>query len=98
MDILFEIFNADGTKNGEVTRYTLLEIEVNEYMEKINAVVIDLNRTDMFLEYDWFVKHKSEVNWKTGIIQFTRCPRTCRTHYQDISFTSKTRRIQPTDN
>jgi len=98
MDILFEVFNADRTKNGEVTRYTLLEIKVNKYMEKINVVVIDLNGTDMFLEYNWLVKHKPEVNYKIDIIQFTRYSRTYRTYYQDILFTSKTRRIQPTDN
>ena len=50
----------------------------------------------MFLRYDWLVKHNPEVNWNMGKIQFTRCPKTYRMQYQDISF--KTRRIQSTDN
>ena len=67
-------------------------------MENINAAVTNLNETNMFLEYNWLVKYKPEVNWKIGMIQFTRYPRTCRTHHQNMLFTSKTRRIQLTDN
>ena len=40
---------------------------------------------DMFLEYNYLIKHNSKVNWNTGIIQFIRCPRECKTQYQDIS-------------
>ena len=29
----FEVFNADGMKNGEVTRVAPLEIEINSYKE-----------------------------------------------------------------
>jgi len=29
----FEVFNADGTKNGEVTRVVSLEIEINSHKE-----------------------------------------------------------------
>ena len=98
MDISFEVFNTDGTKNGEVTRFVLLESEVNRYKERINVVVMDLNRTDIFLEYDWLVKHNPEVNWKIEKIQFTRYPRIYRMQHQNILFTSRTRRIQLTDN
>jgi len=59
---------------------------------------MNLNRIDIFLGYNWLVKHNPEINWKTGIIWFTRCSRTCRTYYQDILLTSKTRRIQLIDN
>ena len=47
---------------------------------------------DIFLGYDWLVKHNPEVNWEKGIIQFMKCLRICRTKYQDI--TLKTRRAQ----
>ena len=52
MNISFEVFNIDRIKNEKVTRFVLLEVKVNGYKERINAVVIDLNRTDMFLGYD----------------------------------------------
>ena len=96
MDRSFEVFNVDGTKNREVIQYTLLEVKINRHKEQINIVVTDLNDTDMFLEYNWLVKYNPEVNWNTETIQFTRCPRNCRTQHQDILF--RNRRIQPTDN
>ena len=90
------MFNVDGIKNGEVTWYIPLEIKINRHKKQIDAVVTDLNSTDMFLGYDWLVKHNPEANWNTETIQFTRFPKSCRTLYQDILF--RNRRIQPTDN
>ena len=48
----FEVFNADRTKNGEVTRVAPLEIEINNHKEQLEVAITDLNRTDMFLEYN----------------------------------------------
>ena len=64
----FKVFNADGTKNGEVTKVVPLEIEINRHKEQLEATVIDLNRTNMFLGHDWLIKHNSEVNWKNRTI------------------------------
>jgi len=68
MNRSFEVFNADKTKNGEVIQYTLLEVEINRHKKQIDAAVTDLNGTDMFLGYDWLVKHNPEVNWNMGTI------------------------------
>ena len=62
MERSFEVFNADKTKNREVTWFVLLEVEINRYKEQIDAVVMNLNSTDIFLEYNWLVKHNLEVN------------------------------------
>ena len=43
-------------------------MEINGHKEQIDAVVTDLNGTDMFLEHDWLVKHNLEVNWNIGTI------------------------------
>ena len=48
----FKDFNANRTKNREVTRVMPLEIEVNSYKKQLEVAVMDLNRTDMFLEHD----------------------------------------------
>ena len=69
MNRLFKIFNADGTKNGEATRFALLEVEINGYKEQIDAALINLNSTDIFLEYNWLVKYNPEVNWNTETIE-----------------------------
>jgi len=37
-------------------------VEINGHKEQIDAVVMDLNGTDMFLGYDWLVKHNPEVD------------------------------------
>ena len=52
MDRSFEVFNTDGTKNGEVTRFILLELEINRHTERINAAVTDLNGMNIFLGYN----------------------------------------------
>ena len=33
IDFSFEVFNTDGTKNGEVTKVVSLEIEIDRHME-----------------------------------------------------------------
>ena len=62
IDFSFEVFNTDGTKNREVTKVASLKIKINGHKETLEAVVTDLDRTDMFLGHDWLVKHNLEVN------------------------------------
>ena len=93
-----EVFNANRTKNGEVTRVAPLEIKINGHKEQLEASVTDFNRTDMFLEHDWLVKHNSEVNWKNGTIKFTRCPGSCTIKHEDIRFrTRRTKAMEITE-
>ena len=58
----FEVFNADRTKNREMTKMVSLEIEINRHKETLEAAVTDLDGMDMFLGHDWLVKHNPEVN------------------------------------
>jgi len=80
----FEVFNANRTKNGELTKVAPLEIKINGHKETLEAAVMDLDRTDMFLGHNWLVKHNPEVNWKNGIIKFTRCLGNCTMKHEDI--------------
>ena len=77
INFLFKVFNTDGIRNREVTKVVSLEVKINGYKEQLEAAVMDLNGTDIFLEHDWLVKHNPEVNWKNGTIKFTRCPGSC---------------------
>ena len=81
INFLFKVFNADGTKNREVTRMAPLEVEINGHKKQLEAVEIDLNSTDIFLGHNWLVKHNLEVNWKNGTIKFTRCLGSCIVKY-----------------
>ena len=58
----FEVFNTDGTKNKEVTNLAPLEIKINRHKKQLEVAVTDLNRTDMFLECNWLIKHNPKVN------------------------------------
>jgi len=62
IDFSFEVFNADGTKNGEVTKVAPLEVKINGHKETLEAAVTDLDGMDMFLGHDWLVKHNPEIN------------------------------------
>ena len=85
----FKVFNADGTKNGEVTKVAPLEIKINRHTEQLEVAVTNLNGTDMFLGHDWLVKHNPEVNWRNSIIWFTRCPGHCTMKHEDIWFNTR---------
>jgi len=85
----FKVFNANGTKNREVTKMTSLKIEINRHKETLEAAVMDLDGTDMFLGHDWLVKYNPEVNWKNKTIKFTRCPGNCTMKHKDIQFNSR---------
>jgi len=84
IDFSFEVFNADRTKNREVTKVAPLEVEINGHKETLEAAVMDLDRMDMFLGHDWLVKHNPEVNWKNGTIKFMRCTGNCTMIHKDI--------------
>ena len=80
----FKVFNTDGTKNGEVTKVVLLEIEINGHKETLEAAVTDLDGTNMFLGHNWLVKHNPEVNWRNRTIKFTRYLGNCTMTHKDI--------------
>ena len=62
INFLFEVFNADRTKNRKVTKVASLEIEINRHKKILKVAVTDLDGTDMFLKHNWLVKHNLEVN------------------------------------
>jgi len=92
----FKVFNADGTKNGEVTKMAFLEIKINGHKERLEAAVTDLDGMDMLLGHDWLVKHNPEVNWKNSTIKFTRCLGNCTMKHKDIQFKSRRTKITET--
>jgi len=95
----FEVFNTDRTKNREMTKIVPLEVKINRHKETLEAAVIDLDGTNMFLGYNWLVKHDPKINWKNNTIKFTRCPENCMMKHKDIWFKSRrTKTTETTDN
>jgi len=93
----FNIYNSDGSRNGEKTirEFIPLEINSNGHIEQIDAVVLEIKETDLFLGHDWLVEHNPEVDWKERVIRFTRCPGHCKTEHESIWFTPWSRRLLP---
>ena len=58
----FEVFNADRMKNREITRVAPLEIKINSHKKQLEVAITDLDGMDMFLGYNWLIKHNPEVN------------------------------------
>jgi len=50
---------------------------------------------DLFLGYNWLVEHNPEVDWKEGVIWFTRYPEYCKMEHKSIQFTLWLRRLLP---
>ena len=98
IDFSFEVFNANRTKNGDVTKVVSLEIEINRHKKTLEVAVTDLDGTNMFLGHDWLVKHNLEVNWKNRTIKFMRCPGNCMIKHKDIWFKTKRTKEMETKN
>jgi len=79
MKTTMKIYNSDGTRNkyGKIKEVVPITLETEGHIEQINAVVSGITETDIFLGYDWLEKHNPEIDWKKGMINFTRCPKNC---------------------
>jgi len=66
----FDVYNSDRSRNGEkmIKEFVLLEINSNEHIEQIDAVVSEIKETDLFLGHNWLVEHNPEVDWKEEVI------------------------------
>ena len=93
----FDVYNSDGSRNGEKTikEFVPLEISSNGHIKQINAMVLEIKKTDLFLGHNWLVEHNPKVDQKEGVIQFTRCPRHCKTEHESIQFTPWSQRLLP---
>jgi len=43
----------------------------------------------MFLGHNWLVKHNTEVNWKNGIIKFTRYLESYTMKHHNVRFKTR---------
>ena len=79
LDSPIRVFNVDGSRNsaGDVTHMTTITMEYLRHCEELTAEVTNLGKNSLILGYTWLKKHNPTINWQTGVIKFTRCPRTC---------------------
>ena len=51
--------------------------------KKAVSVVCNLGKSNIIIGFTWLKKHNPEIDWKTGHIQFTRCPQDCNIAIQE---------------
>ncbi len=69
------VYNADGTRNqgGDITEFIELSMTISEHRERIDLVVMNLGKKDIYLGHDWLKRHNPSVNWECGTIIFGCC-------------------------
>ena len=83
------VYNADGTLNGYVKEYVLLEVEIRDadgtaHRELMDLPVVNLGgKHEIFLGYDWLDQHNPIVDWRAREIVFARCPPACQYPRED---------------
>src|ERR1700723_1812302 len=76
------ITNVDGTQNahGLHTHIVTIRLRLLDHEEWVTLQVSKLKDFDIFLGYDWFLKHNPSIDWNLRHIQFNRCPSECIQH------------------
>ena len=79
LPIEIPVFNADGTpnNNGPITEVVELFVKVQDHTERIELAVSNLDKSEIFLGYDWLEKHNPSIDWRKKEIKFDRCPLEC---------------------
>ena len=78
------VYNADGGRNklGDITGYVDLEMKIGDHKEVMRLHATSLGQERIFIGHDWLKKHNPDINWDTGEIFMSRCPKkTCGYEY-----------------
>jgi len=72
-----EVYNIDGSVNrgGSITEEVTLILSYQGHKECTVFEVCDLGISNLIISYTWLHKHNLEINWETGKVEKTRCPR-----------------------
>ena len=60
-----------------ITHEVTLMLSHKGHKKKAVFEVCDLGKSTVIIGYTWLQKHNPEIDWKTGDIKFTKCPREC---------------------
>jgi hypothetical protein len=79
MPVPIPVYNADGSHNagGPITEYVELLVKIKDHQERLQFAVTKLDKSDIFLGYEWIRLHNPSIDWRSGNIVFDRCPELC---------------------
>jgi len=71
--------NVDGSLNKEgLIEYTVeVDIYYQGHRERTKINVIGGQKWTVILEMLWLAHHNPEIDWRTGEVKMTRCPKEC---------------------
>jgi len=74
-----EVYNIHGSMNrgGSITEEVTLILSYQGHKEHAVCEVCDLRKYNLIIGYTWLCKHNPEIDWETGKVEMTRCPREC---------------------
>jgi hypothetical protein len=75
------VHNVDGTPNeaGPIAEIAELDLSYKGHTERAIFAITALGDQDVILGLPWLREHNPEVDWATGEVKMSRCPRQCHT-------------------
>jgi Retroviral aspartyl protease len=88
------VYNIDGTVNrgGSITEEVTLIMSHQDHKERAVFEVCDLGKNDLIIGFTWLKKHNPEIDWRTGEVQMTCCPRECNVFARQLKKVKKVKR------
>lgn len=79
LPVPIRVYNVDGMLNmgSSITDEITLMLSHKGHKEKAVFEVCDLGKATLIIGHPWLHKHNLEINWQTGEVRMTRCPREC---------------------
>ena len=76
---LIYVRNVDGTLNKEGLIENMVEVNIyyQGHKERTEIDVIGGQKWNVILEMPWLACHNLEIDWRTGEVRMTRCPKEC---------------------
>jgi hypothetical protein len=88
------VYNIDGTVNrgGSITEEVTLIMSHQGHKERAVFEVCDLGKNDLIIGFTWLKKHNPEIDWRTGEVEMTCCPRECNVFARQLKKVKKVKR------
>ena len=73
------VLNVDGSQNeaGHIEEVVDLIVRYKRHAERLLLAVTGLGKKSVILGYTWLREHNPEINWESGEVKLSRCPRRC---------------------
>jgi len=74
------VYNVDSTLNegGAIQETIDFIMRIDGHTERATFAVCNLGKKNLIVGETWLKVHNPEIDWITGEIQFSRCPRRCQ--------------------